>query len=483
MRAARRIGPRVDAVVPVEALVLDGDHRLAHVHRDLLERDDLAVLLGVERVHERAVGGVERGGLDLLRIGRVDGPRRVRARAERARDGEQAAEGAEGSAHGRRPFSRTGAPAPRHPAGSGWTGGAPGGDDVRLMPAAPDLLDDLDQRGLIHDTTDRAALAARLAEGPITLYYGCDPTAPSLHHGNLIGLIMLRRFQDAGHRPIALAGGATGMIGDPGGRSEERNLLDVETLAANVAAIKEQISRILGPEGRWMLVDNLTWTADVRLLDFLRDVGKHVTVNQMVARESVKARMASEHGISYTEFSYMLLQAFDYAHLHEHEGCELQIGGSDQWGNILSGVDLIRRQRGQAVHALCWPLLTADDGSKIGKTTGARVWLDPELTSPYAFFQHWINVDDAEVGADAAPVHAAPDGRDRPGSWRSTRVDPRRRAGPAGAWPGRSPTSSTAPRPEQAAEEASDDPLRGRPPAGVAGGPRRRGPGGPGGRR
>jgi tyrosyl-tRNA synthetase len=265
------------------------------------------------------------------------------------------------------------------------------------MPAAFDLLDDLDARGLVHDTTDREALAARLAQGPITLYYGCDPTAPSLHHGNLIGLIMLRRFQDAGHRPIALAGGATGMVGDPGGRSEERNLLDVETLATNVATIKEQISRILGPEGRWMLVDNLSWTVDIRLLDFLRDVGKHATVNQMVARESVKARMTSEHGISFTEFSYMLLQANDYAHLHEHEGCELQIGGSDQWGNILSGVDLIRRQTGIGVHALCWPLLTADDGSKIGKTTGARVWLDPELTSPYAFYQHWINTEDAAV--------------------------------------------------------------------------------------
>jgi tyrosyl-tRNA synthetase len=266
------------------------------------------------------------------------------------------------------------------------------------MPTAPsELLDDLDERGLIHDATDRGALASRLAQGPITLYYGCDPTAPSLHHGNLIGLIMLRRFQDAGHRPIALAGGATGMVGDPGGRSEERNLLEPDTLAANVTAIKEQISRVLGPEGRWMLVDNLAWTADVRLLDFLRDVGKHVTVNQMVARESVKARMASEHGISYTEFSYMLLQAFDYAHLHEREGCELQIGGSDQWGNILSGVDLIRRQQGAAVHALCWPLLTTDDGSKIGKTTGARVWLDPDLTSPYEFFQHFLGVEDDAV--------------------------------------------------------------------------------------
>jgi tyrosyl-tRNA synthetase len=265
------------------------------------------------------------------------------------------------------------------------------------MSPVPDLLADLERRGLVHDTTDRAALAARLAEGPITLYYGCDPTAASLHHGNLLGLVLLRRFQEAGHRPIALAGGATGMIGDPGGRSEERNLLDLETLAANVDAIKAQITRILGPEGPWHLVDNLTWTGDLRVLDFLRDVGKHVTVNQMVARESVKARMAGEHGISYTEFSYMLLQANDYAWLHEHEGCELQVGGSDQWGNILSGVDLIRRRAGATVHGLCWPLLTAADGSKLGKTTGARVWLDPERTSPYAFFQHWMQTDDGEL--------------------------------------------------------------------------------------
>jgi tyrosyl-tRNA synthetase len=261
-----------------------------------------------------------------------------------------------------------------------------------------DLLADLERRGLVQDTTDRAALEARLAAGPLTLYHGMDPTAPSLHHGNLIGLLMLRRFQDAGHRPLALAGGATGMIGDPGGRSEERNLLDLETLAANVEAIKAQIARILGPEGPWGLVDNLTWTKDLRVLEFLRDVGKHVTVNQMVARESVRTRMAGEHGISYTEFSYMLLQANDYAWLHEHEGCELQIGGSDQWGNILSGVDLIRRRSGAAVHALCWPLLTAEDGTKLGKTTGARVWLDPARTSPYAFFQHWMQTDDADLG-------------------------------------------------------------------------------------
>lgn len=259
------------------------------------------------------------------------------------------------------------------------------------------LLDELDQRGLLHDATDRDGLAARLAEGPMTLYYGCDPTAPSLHHGNLIGLIMLRRFQDAGHRPLALAGGATGMVGDPGGRSEERNLLDAETLASNVAAIKAQIARILGPEGPWKLVDNMDWTAELRLLDFLRDVGKHVTVNQMVARESVRSRMEGEHGISYTEFSYMLLQANDYSHLHQTEDCELQIGGSDQWGNMLSGVDLIRRRHGAVAHALCWPLLTAADGTKLGKSTGARVWLDPSLTSPYAFYQHWMQTEDHEL--------------------------------------------------------------------------------------
>jgi tyrosyl-tRNA synthetase len=260
-----------------------------------------------------------------------------------------------------------------------------------------DLLADLDARGLIHDTTDRQALAERLERGAVTLYHGMDPSADSLHTGNLIGLVMLRRFQDAGHHPIALAGGATGMVGDPGGRSEERNLLDEDTLRHNVAAINEQISRVLGPPGDWTLVDNYEWTRDVPLLAFLRDVGKHVTVNQMLARESVRARIESEHGISYTEFSYMLLQAYDYWWLHEHHGCELQIGGSDQWGNILSGVDLIRRRDGVTVHALCWPLLTAADGSKLGKTTGARVWLDPARTSPYELYQHFIQTDDRQV--------------------------------------------------------------------------------------
>jgi tyrosyl-tRNA synthetase len=262
----------------------------------------------------------------------------------------------------------------------------------------PEILDDLDARGLIHDSTDRSALAARLRDGITTLYYGCDPSADSLHIGNLIGLLILRRFQLAGHRPIALAGGATGMVGDPSGRSDERNLLDSDTVVLNVARIKDQITRVLGAEGEWELVDNLTWTAQVGLLDFLRDVGKHVTVNQMLARESVKARMEGEHGISYTEFSYMLLQANDFLWLHDHKGCELQIGGSDQWGNILSGVDLIRRSRQRSVHALCWPLLTASDGSKVGKTTGARVWLAADRTSPFELYQHFLHTPDDEVG-------------------------------------------------------------------------------------
>jgi tyrosyl-tRNA synthetase len=261
-----------------------------------------------------------------------------------------------------------------------------------------DLLADLEARGLVQHTTDRAALAARLVDGPITLYYGCDPTADSLHHGNLIGLIVLRRFQEAGHFALALAGGATGMIGDPSGRSEERNLLDDATLDHNVTVIKEQIARIVDLEdGRGKLVDNRDWTRTISLLDFLRDVGKHATVNQMLARDSVRTRLESEHGISYTEFSYMLLQANDYLWLHDHLGCELQIGGSDQWGNIVSGVDLIRRKRQVGVHALAWLLLTSAEGTKLGKSTGARVWLDPAKTSPYQFHQHWMQLDDREV--------------------------------------------------------------------------------------
>lgn len=258
-----------------------------------------------------------------------------------------------------------------------------------------DLLADLEARGLVQDSTDRDALRARLAEGPITLYYGCDPTADSLHIGNLIGLLVLRRFHDAGHRSIALAGGATGMIGDPGGRSDERNLLDDGTLATNLAGIKAQIARIVG-EGV-PVVDNSEWTRELPLLAFLRDVGKHVTVNHMVAKESVRSRMEGENGISYTEFSYMLLQANDYWWLHVHEGCDLQVGGSDQWGNIVLGVDLIRRREGHQVHAFSWPLLLRSDGRKFGKSEGEAVWLAAERTSPYQLFQYWMQVPDADV--------------------------------------------------------------------------------------
>ncbi|HSL73369.1 MAG TPA: tyrosine--tRNA ligase [Ilumatobacteraceae bacterium] len=261
-----------------------------------------------------------------------------------------------------------------------------------------DLIADLEARNLIHDSTDRDALRAAVAGGSVSIYYGCDPTADSLHVGNLVGLIMLRRFQEAGHRPIALAGGATGMIGDPSGRSAERNLLDDDILDRNVAAIKEQLGRIVDlGVGRGELVDNRDWTQPITVLEFLRDVGKHVTVNQMLARESIKLRVNSEHGISFTEFSYMLLQANDYLWLHDHLGCTVQIGGSDQWGNIVAGVDLIRRKRGEHVHAFSWPLLTAADGSKLGKTTGARVWLDAAKTSPYQFRQHWMQLADDEV--------------------------------------------------------------------------------------
>jgi tyrosyl-tRNA synthetase len=263
-----------------------------------------------------------------------------------------------------------------------------------------DLIADLEARNLIHDSTDRDSLRDAVAAGPVAIYYGCDPTADSLHVGNLIGLVMLRRFQEAGHRPIALAGGATGMVGDPSGRSDERNLLDDDVLDHNVAAIKAQLGRIVDlGDGRGELVDNRDWTQPITVLEFLRDVGKHVTVNQMLARESIKLRVNSEHGISFTEFSYMLLQANDYLWLHDNLGCTVQIGGSDQWGNIIAGVDLIRRKRGEHVHAFSWPLLTASDGSKLGKTTGARVWLDPAKTSPYQFRQHWMQTPDDEVGA------------------------------------------------------------------------------------
>ena len=241
-----------------------------------------------------------------------------------------------------------------------------------------DLIADLEARNLIHDSTDRDSLRDAVAAGPVAIYYGCDPTADSLHVGNLIGLIMLRRFQDAGHRPIALAGGATGMVGDPSGRSDERNLLDDDVLNHNVAAIKAQLGRIVDlGDGRGELVDNRDWTQPITVLEFLRDVGKHVTVNQMLARESIKLRVNSEHGISFTEFSYMLLQANDYLWLHDNLGCTIQIGGSDQWGNIIAGVDLIRRKRGEHVHAFSWPLLT-----RIGRVQARQDHRRPRVARP-----------------------------------------------------------------------------------------------------
>ncbi|HEX9040450.1 MAG TPA: tyrosine--tRNA ligase, partial [Trebonia sp.] len=229
--------------------------------------------------------------------------------------------------------------------------------------------------------------------GPVGVYYGCDPSNDSLQVGNLIGLLVLRKFADAGHNAIALAGGATGMIGDPGGKSKERNLLDTATLTRNTGRIAAQLERIAGVS----LVNNLDWTESLSLLDFLRDVGKHASVNQMVARESVKARLESENGISFTEFSYQLLQANDYLHLSRKHDVEIQVGGSDQWGNLLAGVDLIRRADARAVHAFTWPLLLRSDGKKFGKSEEGAVWLAADRTSPYQFFQYWMNVADADI--------------------------------------------------------------------------------------
>jgi tyrosyl-tRNA synthetase len=270
-----------------------------------------------------------------------------------------------------------------------------------LPVAGSDILDDLRRRGLIHDSTDLDALAERLDAGPVTVYAGFDPTADSLQIGNLVPLLLLRRFQQHGHRPIALAGGATGMIGDPGGKSEERNLLDGDTLTRNVAAVTGQLDRLVdfdAGDASARLVDNRTWTEPVGVLQFLREVGKHVTVNQMLAKESVRARVEGDSGISYTEFSYMLLQAFDYQHLFDTYHCELQVGGSDQWGNITAGIDLIRRSRQATVHGLVVPLLTDAGGHKLGKTAAGAVWLDPDQSSPDDFYQYFVNLpdDDAE---------------------------------------------------------------------------------------
>ncbi|MFP5375392.1 MAG: tyrosine--tRNA ligase [Acidimicrobiia bacterium] len=263
----------------------------------------------------------------------------------------------------------------------------------------PTLSEDLQFRGLVHQVTD-PAVPALLDGGPVTAYAGFDPSAPSLQLGNLVGVLNLVRLLRAGHRPIALAGGGTGMVGDPSGKEEERALLGADALEANVAAIRSQLERFLDFDAGALLVDNGEWLWQVGLLEFLRDVGKHFTVNAMIARESVRARLEGrEQGISYTEFSYMLLQAYDYLRLFDLHGCRLQLGGSDQWGNIVSGVELIRRVRGAEAYGLTTPLLVDEHGRKLGKTETGTIWLDAGRTSPYRLFQYLLNTPDDRVGA------------------------------------------------------------------------------------
>ncbi|MDQ8188375.1 tyrosine--tRNA ligase [Pelagicoccus sp. SDUM812002] len=265
------------------------------------------------------------------------------------------------------------------------------------------ILEDLQWRGLYTDCTALEELTKRLEEGPITLYAGFDPTADSLHVGNLVPLIALRRFQNYGHKPIVLAGGATGSIGDPSGKKAERQLLTKELLAHNVASVKKQLAHILDfnddIDNTARLVDNADWFAPLGYIDFLRDVGKYFTVNSMIAKESVKSRLGgdNEAGISYTEFSYMLIQGYDFFHLNDSYNCELQIGGSDQWGNITVGTELTRKKASKSVYGLTFPLITNADGSKFGKSVDGAIWLDPARTSVYRFYQFFINVDDRDV--------------------------------------------------------------------------------------
>ena len=261
-----------------------------------------------------------------------------------------------------------------------------------------DILDELQWRGLVAQTTDESALRQALADGPITAYCGFDPTAPSLHFGNLVQLVVLRHLQRAGHRVICLVGGSTGLIGDPR-PTAERVLKTKEQTAQWVANIRRQVEPFLASDGDnpAVFVDNLDWTAPMSALDFLRDVGKHFRVNQMVKKEAIAARLNSDEGISYTEFSYQLLQGLDYLQLYRDFGCTLQTGGNDQWGNLTAGSDLIHRVEGASVHLLTTPLLTDSSGEKFGKSAGNAIWLSPEMTSPYAFYQYWLNVEDASV--------------------------------------------------------------------------------------
>ena len=260
------------------------------------------------------------------------------------------------------------------------------------------LLADLEWRGLIAQSTERKELEALLAK-PTTLYLGIDPTAPSMHLGNLVVFLVLRRFQLAGHQPIALVGGATGLVGDPSGKNDERILNEEKTVSEWVAKIKKQVEKVLDfkdQKAAAKLVNNLDWTKPVSALEFLRDIGKHFSVNQMLAKDSVANRLATV-GISYTEFSYQVLQSFDYLELYRRHDCKLQIGGSDQWGNIVAGLDLIRKVEGGGAHALTVPLLTKSDGSKFGKTASGAIWLDDQMTSAYEFFQFWLNSEDADL--------------------------------------------------------------------------------------
>ncbi len=264
---------------------------------------------------------------------------------------------------------------------------------------AENLITELRWRGLVHQCTDETGLTKLLGEGRQTIYIGFDPTATSLHVGGLMQLMMLRRFQRAGHRPIALVGGATGMIGDPSGKSEERNLLSVDDLQRNVDGVAAQMRRFLdfgGNDGA-LLLNNLDWMRGYTYVEFLRDVGKHFPIGQMMGKDSVRSRLESEAGLSYTEFSYMLLQAYDFVHLAKQYGCRIQAGGSDQWGNITAGIELGRRMLSQHMFGLTAPLLTTSDGRKMGKTESGAIWLDPDRTSPYAFYQYWRNVEDADV--------------------------------------------------------------------------------------
>ncbi|WP_163188404.1 tyrosine--tRNA ligase [Cellulosimicrobium sp. SL-1] len=261
-----------------------------------------------------------------------------------------------------------------------------------------DVLDELQWRGLVAQSTDEAALRAALAEGPITYYCGFDPTAPSLHHGHLVQLLLLRHLQLAGHRPIALVGGATGMIGDPR-QSGERVLNSKETVADWTERLRGQVSRFLDFEGEnaARVVNNLDWISEMSAIDFLRDVGKHYRLGTMLAKDTVARRLSSDEGISFTEFSYQILQGIDFHELYLRHGVTLQTGGNDQWGNLLSGVDLIRRTEGASVHVMTTPLITKADGTKFGKTEGGAVWLDADMMSPYAFYQFWLNAADDDV--------------------------------------------------------------------------------------